>query len=304
MEHIKRLGLRVFIWALLSASIQNPNVMRDEVTDVFIDESTTGARMGCGDMAPCGMENYRLEKQDWSREEYFDCVKTKGAYQEFRGLPNQWWVAHPSDGVLDIVWLLPKNLEVEFVQYIFDKAIYDYDNYCPSGTEKGTVYRVLFVDGTLWKNLIEKYHEKTGVVSTGIMLLATKTQDKEFLEYITKELRGEKIGVVTKLLLESDSSYEQEVSKFFCFMGCLFGVVTKLLLESDSSDKQEYIDWFMRSYFCTISSDKQEYIDRFMRSYFCTMGFFLIGLVYDGYFYRFGEWPVPLPLVEWPPAAG
>ena len=272
MEHIKRLGLRVFIWALLSASIQNPNVMGDEVTDVFIDESTTAEGMGCGDMAPCGMENYRLEKQDWSREEYFDCVKTKGAYQEFRGLPNQWWVAHPSDGVVDIVCLLPKNLEVEFVQYIFDKAIYDYDNYCPSGTEKGTVYRVLFVDGTLWKNLIEKYHEKTGVVSTGIMLLATKTQDKEFLEYITKELRGEKIGVVTKLLLESDSSYEQEVSKFFCFMGCLFGVVTKLLLESDSSDKQEYIDWFMRSYFCTMS-------------------FFLIGLVYDGYFYRFGEWP-------------
>ena len=39
------------------------------------------------------------------------------------------------------------------------------------------------------RDLVKKYYEKTGVVSTGIMLLATKTQDKEFLEYITKELR-------------------------------------------------------------------------------------------------------------------
>ena len=223
MEQRKRLGVMVFIGALLSILIHIPNVMGDEVTDVFIDESTTGARMGCGDMAPCGMENYRLEKQDWSREEYFDCVKTKGAYQEFRGLPNQWWVAHPSDGVLDIVWLMPKNLEVEFVQYIFDKAICD--NYCPSGTEQGTVYRVLFVDGTLWKNLIEKYHEKTGVWATGIMFPATKTLDQEFREYITKELREEKVGVVTKLLLASDSSYEQEVSTLFYFTTFLFSEV-------------------------------------------------------------------------------
>ena len=213
MEHIKRLGLlRVFIWALLSASIQNPNVMGDEVTDVFIDESTTGARMGCGDMAPCGMENYRLEKQDWSREEYFDCVKTKGAYQEFRGLPNQWWVAHPSDGVLDIVCLLSKNIDVESVRCIFDKAICD--NYCLSGTEKGVVCRVVFVDETLWKNLIEKYYEKTGVWAAVIMLPVTDIPDKEFLEYIIKELREEdKVGVVTKLLLLSDSSFEQDLNE-------------------------------------------------------------------------------------------
>ena len=217
MEQRKILGLMVFIWAFLSALIQI-NVMGDEVTDVFIDESTTGARMGRGDMAPCGMDNYRLDKKDWSREEYFDCVKTKGAYQELRGLPNQWWVAHPSDGVVDIVCLLPKNLEVEFVQYIFDKAIYDYDNYCPSGTEKGFVVRFLFVDGALRKNLIEKYHEKTGVWAPGMMCPATKTQDKEFLEYITKELREEKVGVVTKLLLASDSSFEQDERKLYWFV--------------------------------------------------------------------------------------
>ena len=82
--------------------------------------------------------------------------------------------------------------------------------------------------------------------------VATNTKHKEFIEYITKELREEKVGVVTKLRLKDVS------------IG--------------------HVDWFMRSYFCT-------------------MGFFLIGLVYDGYFYRFGEWPVPLP-VEWPPAAG
>ena len=214
MEQRKRLGVMVFIWVLLSAWLQIPHVMGDEFTDVFIDELTTGARMGdCGDMEPCGIENYRLDKKDWSREEYFDSVKTKGAYQELKGLPNQWWVAHPSDGVADRVCLLPNNIEVKFLQYIFDKALYD--NYCPSGTETGVLFRVLFVDVTLWKNLIEKYHEKTGVWSTGILSPATKTQDKEFLEYITKELREEKVGVVTKLLLTSDSSFKQDVHELF-----------------------------------------------------------------------------------------
>ena len=232
MEQRKRLGVMVFIWVLLSAWLQIPHVMGDEVTDVFIDEVTTRARMGgCGDMAPCGMENYRLDKKDWSREEYFDCVKTNGAYQELRGLPNQWWVAHPSDGVLDIVCLLPNNIEVKAVQYIFDKALYD--NYCPSGTETGVLYRVLFVDVTLWKNLIKKYHEKTGVWATGILSPATKTQDKEFLEYITKELREEKVGVVTKLLLASDSSYEQDVAELFGYdVTELFGYCIRVLLSS------------------------------------------------------------------------
>ena len=283
MEQRKRLGVMVFIWALLIASIQIPKVMGDEVKDISIDESTTAESIGCGDMTPHGMENDRL-KTDCSKDGYFDSLQdTNGDYQELRGLPCQCF-DHSSDGLSDIVFLLPYGIDEEYVEYLFDKAIY-YDNYCTSGTEKGIVVTFLCVDDAVLRNWGEKYYEKTGVVPTGILLPATNTQHKEFLEYITKELREEKIGVVTKLLLESDSSYEQEVSKFFCFMGCLFGVGTKLLLESDSSDKQEYID-------------------RFMRSYFCTMGFFLIGLVYDGYFYRFGEWPVPLPLVEWPPAAG
>ena len=235
MEQRKRLGVMVFIWVLLSAWLQIPHVMGDEFTDVFIDELTTGARMGCGDMAPCGMDNYRLDKKDWSREEYFDCVKTKGAYQELRGLPNQWWVAHPSDEVVDIVWLLPKEVDVEYVQYIFDKAIYDYDNYCPSGTEKGFVVTVLFVEGELLRNLIKKYHEKTGVRALVFMTPAINAQHKEFFEYIIKELRfleyiikreEDKVGntkyisisstyIVTKLLLKSDSSYEQDVNKLF-----------------------------------------------------------------------------------------
>ena len=211
MEQRKRLGVRVFIWAFLSALIQI-NVMGDEVTDVFIDESTTGARMGRGNMEPCGMENYRLDKKDWSREEYFDSVKTKGAYQELRGVPSKLF-GHSSPGLSDIVCLLPNNIEVEYVQYIFDKAIYG--SYCPSGTEKGLAVTVLFVEGALWSNLIENYHEKTGEVSQGIMLLATNTQHKEFLEYITQELRKEKVGVVTKVLLESDSSYEQDSREFW-----------------------------------------------------------------------------------------
>ena len=212
MEQRKRLGVMVFIWVLLSAWLQIPHVMGDEVTDVVIDELTTGARMGHGDMAPCGMENYRLDKQDWSRDEYFDSVKTKGAYQELRGLPNQWWVAYPSDDVVDMVCFLSKNIDVESVRCIFDKAICD--NYCLSGTEKGVVCRVVFVDETLWKNLIEKYYEKTGVCAAVIMFPVTDTPDKEFLEYIIKELREEdKVGVVTKLLLSSDSSFEQDVNE-------------------------------------------------------------------------------------------
>ena len=55
--------------------------------------------------------------------------------------------------------------------------------------------------------------------------VATNTKHKEFIEYITKELREEKVGVVTKLLLESDSSDEQEVSRYFYFMGLLFGAL-------------------------------------------------------------------------------
>ena len=59
-----------------------------------------------------------------------------------------------------------------FVQYIFDKAIYD--NYCPSGTEKGIVVIFFFVDGAVLRNLVQKYVEKTGVVPTGMLSPATK----------------------------------------------------------------------------------------------------------------------------------
>ena len=288
MEQRKILGVRVFIWALLSVLIQIPNVMGDEVKDISIDESTTVerrghgdmalpgmendrlktkgayqeleglpskgycgaslngmsynkvvlvspdvklravqrifdkdiynigslfaiARRGCVDMAPRGMENYRLDKKDWSKDEYFNSVNTNGAYQELRGLPRQWCFDHLSDGVsYTKVCLLPRDIEsVDSVQYIFDKAIYA--NYCTSGTEKGIAVTFLFVDGEVFRNRVEKYYEKTGVVPTGVMLSpATNTQHEEFLEYMTTKLSKEKVGVVTKVLLESDSSYEQE----------------------------------------------------------------------------------------------
>ena len=220
MEQRKRLGVMVFIWVLLSAWLQIPHVMGDEVTDVVIDELTTGARMGHGDMAPCGMENYRLDKKDWSREEYFDCVKTKGAYQELRGLPLPHHFGHLSSCAEAYnVCVLPCGIVSEAsIQYIFDKAIYDYDNCCPSGTEKGVMVTFLFVSNADFSNMVEKYYEKTGVVLTGILIPATTPQNREFLEYITTELREKKVGVVTKLLLESDSSYEQEVNKVNHFL--------------------------------------------------------------------------------------
>ena len=204
MEQRKRLGVMVFIGALLSVLIHIPNVMGDEVKDI-----------------PSGMENDRL-KTDCSKDAYFDSLKNNnGAYQEFMGLPCQLCFDHSSYGLSDIVCLLPRDIEGGCVQDIIDMAV----NYCPSGTEKGVVCRVLFVEGELLRKLKQKYHKKTGVKATGIIFPATKTQDKEFLEYITKELREEKVGVLTKLILESDSSDEQEVSRYFYFIGLLFGAL-------------------------------------------------------------------------------
>ena len=219
MEQRKRLGVRVFIGALLSVLIHIPNVMGDEVKDISIDESTTAEGMGCGDMAPCGMDNDRL-KTDCSKDAYFDSLKNNnGAYQEFMGLPCQLCFDHSSYGLYDIVCLLSRDIEggCGCGQDIIDMAI----NYCPSGTEKGIVCRVLFVEGELLRNLKKKYHKKTGVKATGIIFPATTTQHKEFLEYIIKELREEKVGVVTKVLVAPDSSYEQG-----------------------------YIDWFMSVFLC------------------------------------------------------
>ena len=212
MEQRKRLGVMVFIGALLSVLIHIPNVMGDEVKDISIDESTTAESMGCGDMAPCGMDNDRL-KTDCSKDAYFDSLKNNNeAYQEFMGLPCLCF-DHSSYDLSDIVCLLPRDI-IEGgcgEDVIVEIPI----NYCRSGTEKGAVCRVLFVEAELLRKLIENYHEKTGVKATGMLSPATNTQHKEFLEYITKELRGEKVGVVTKILLESDSSDEQGYD--FCF---------------------------------------------------------------------------------------
>ena len=41
--------------------------------------------------------------------------------------------------------------------------------------------------------------------------MTQKSQNKEFLEYITTELSEEKVGIETKVLLESDSSYENDI---------------------------------------------------------------------------------------------
>ena len=220
----------VFIGSLLIVLIQIPNVMGDEVKDIAIDESTTVERTGHGDMAPRGMEYYRLDKKDCSKDAYFDSVNTNGAYQELRGLPSQWWVAHPSDGGVPYTntWIVSRNIEVKAVQCIFDKAIYD--NYCPSGTEQGIAVRFFFVDGAFYINLLRKYIEKTGEVPKGILSPATNTQHKEFLEYITKELREETVGVVTKVLLKSDSSYYKDIGYL---NDCIMNILIHGLLQND-----------------------------------------------------------------------
>ena len=207
MEQRKRLGVRVFIWALLSVLMQITNVIGGEFK-IFIEKLITTERMGCGDMAPHGME--RL-KTDCSKEEYFDSLKnTNGDYQELRGLPCQLCFDHSSYGVFDIVWLFPYSHSLLLESVHYDKAFYD--NYCPSGTEKGIVATFLFVDNELLINLLQKYYEKTGVMATvGMSSPATNTQHKEFLEYITKELREETVGVATKVWLESDSSYKNGI---------------------------------------------------------------------------------------------
>ena len=215
MEQRKILGVKVVIWSLLSVLIQIPYVMGDEVTDGVIDKSTTEERRGCGDTTPCGMENYRF-KTDLSKDDYFDIAKNTGAYQEWQGLPRS--IGNNAfSGVSEIVCLLPDNVDLEYVKYVFDKAIYD--NYCPSGTEKGIAVTFLFVKSERLDNLIDQYYEKTGVVPT--------IENEDFLEYITTELREEKVGVVTKLLLESDSSHERDVRKFQQFRkNLLIGYLT------------------------------------------------------------------------------
>ena len=218
MEQGKILYGMVFIGSLLTCT--QTKVMGTEVKDISIDESTTVARMGRGDMAPCGMENYRLDKKDWKKDEYFNSVNTNGAYEEWHGMPRHWYFSHSSNGVsYNHIYVLPRAIDEKSVQYIFDKAIYG--NYCTSGTEKGVAVTVLFVDDARMKNLVEKYYEKTGVVPTGMLSPATNTQHKEFLEYITKELSEEKVGAVTKVLLESDSSYENESGYLKSFMNQL-----------------------------------------------------------------------------------
>ena len=216
-------------------------------TDIQEDKSTTVASMGCEGIAPSGMEHYRLDKKDWSsKEAYFNTVNTNGAYHKFRGvpcktywgLPYKMYCGHSLSGVSKIVCLLPRSIEsVASVQYIFDKAICD--NYCPSGTEKGVAVTFVFVNVALLTDMIKSlFATDDNMIFTGILGPDTNSHNEVILESITTKLGEENVGVVTKLLLESDSSYEQDVRKLRRFLS---GITMGYLNEFHTQYRQKIL---------------------------------------------------------------